>query len=173
MRCSTRDTEPTSTHDSFRPSRRVRTAPGGEAHDIFGHYVDDDALAGAPPRPVQDNQDTPKRSARTDEQPDPARSRASTGQSSDPARSRASTGQSSQPMSTRHVCLYVQVFLTDVWSTGTILRPYGTQKTLSPRSSLLAEFATFLADAIASLMYVGLIVFVAIVDFRTEHEQIL
>ncbi|KAI0702332.1 hypothetical protein BC835DRAFT_1321590 [Cytidiella melzeri] len=36
--------------DGFRPTRRVRTAPGGETHDIFGHYVDDDALASAPPR---------------------------------------------------------------------------------------------------------------------------
>lgn len=34
----------------FKPSRRVRTAPGGETHDIFGHYVDDDALASAPSR---------------------------------------------------------------------------------------------------------------------------
>lgn len=34
----------------FRPTRRVRTAPGGDTHDIFGHYVDDDALANAPPR---------------------------------------------------------------------------------------------------------------------------
>ncbi|KAI0792909.1 hypothetical protein C8Q75DRAFT_751889 [Abortiporus biennis] len=37
-------------NSDFKPSRRVRTAPGGETHDIFGHYVDDDALANAPAR---------------------------------------------------------------------------------------------------------------------------
>ena len=47
----TLDLESTSSSD-FRPTRRVRTAPGGETHDIFGHYVDDDALASAPPRDV-------------------------------------------------------------------------------------------------------------------------
>lgn len=36
--------------DGFKPTRRVRTAPGGETHDIFGTYTDDDALASAPPR---------------------------------------------------------------------------------------------------------------------------
>ncbi len=100
--------EGSSTQDSFRPSRRVRTAPGGEAPNIFGHYVDDDALAGAPPRPVQDTQETPKKSEVHAEGPsEAARSRASTGQSSDPARSRASTGQSSQRMSTRYIRLYM------------------------------------------------------------------
>ncbi|KIP07985.1 hypothetical protein PHLGIDRAFT_117639 [Phlebiopsis gigantea 11061_1 CR5-6] len=41
-----------SSGSDFRPTRRVRTAPGGETHDIFGHHVDDDALAAAPPRDV-------------------------------------------------------------------------------------------------------------------------
>ncbi|KAJ3484214.1 hypothetical protein NLI96_g5795 [Meripilus lineatus] len=39
----------------FRPSRRVRTAPGGDTHDLFGHYVDDDALANAPPKGSESN----------------------------------------------------------------------------------------------------------------------
>lgn len=49
---STFSTSPAESGSSgdFRPTRRVRTAPGGETHDIFGHYVDDDALASAPPR---------------------------------------------------------------------------------------------------------------------------
>ncbi|KAI0094101.1 hypothetical protein BDY19DRAFT_1053468 [Irpex rosettiformis] len=51
---------PASTN-TFRPSRRVRTAPGGETHDIFGTY-DDDALSSAPPKrdqaPKQAEQDT-------------------------------------------------------------------------------------------------------------------
>ncbi|GJF00767.1 hypothetical protein PsYK624_170680 [Phanerochaete sordida] len=44
----------------FRPTRRVRTAPGGDTHDIFGHYTDDDALAAAPPRqaPVEPQTDS-------------------------------------------------------------------------------------------------------------------
>lgn len=40
----------TSDDGGFRPTRRVRTAPGGETHDIFAHYTDDDALANAPSR---------------------------------------------------------------------------------------------------------------------------
>ncbi|EPS99201.1 hypothetical protein FOMPIDRAFT_1050935 [Fomitopsis schrenkii] len=36
--------------NAYRPSRRVRTAPGGGHTDIFGSSADD-ALAGAPPRP--------------------------------------------------------------------------------------------------------------------------
>lgn len=36
--------------DGFRPSRRVRTTPGGAHTNIFGHEDDDDALANAPPR---------------------------------------------------------------------------------------------------------------------------
>ncbi|EKM55894.1 uncharacterized protein PHACADRAFT_256825 [Phanerochaete carnosa HHB-10118-sp] len=49
---SASDAVPASTSDDggFRPTRRVRAAPGGETHDIFAHYTDDDALAGAPPR---------------------------------------------------------------------------------------------------------------------------
>ncbi|KAH9921049.1 uncharacterized protein B0H18DRAFT_880577, partial [Fomitopsis serialis] len=38
--------------NAYRPSRRVRTAPGGGHTDIFG-ADDSDALAGAPPRPDQ------------------------------------------------------------------------------------------------------------------------
>ncbi|PCH38795.1 hypothetical protein WOLCODRAFT_136451 [Wolfiporia cocos MD-104 SS10] len=37
--------------NAYRPSRRVRTAPGGAQTDIFG--VNDDALANAPPRSTQ------------------------------------------------------------------------------------------------------------------------
>lgn len=50
------DTEPeqSSSEMSFRPSRRVRTAPGGETHDLFSHTIDDDALASAPPVPGSD-----------------------------------------------------------------------------------------------------------------------
>ncbi|KAK7466906.1 hypothetical protein VKT23_003970 [Stygiomarasmius scandens] len=42
--------------DSFKPSRRVRTAPGGAHTDIFGNdfQAEDDALSRAPPRDVQD-----------------------------------------------------------------------------------------------------------------------
>lgn len=36
--------------DSFKPSRRVRTVPGGSHTDIFA-YDDDDALSHAPPKP--------------------------------------------------------------------------------------------------------------------------
>lgn len=75
--------EMTSTADSFKPTRRVRAAPGGDTHDIFGHHVDDDALASAPPR---------------GQEPPPAQSE------EQPARSRASTGKSEyQPMSTRYI----------------------------------------------------------------------
>ena len=42
--------EAAGTAASFRPTRRVRDAPGGPTHNIFGHTVDDDALASAPPR---------------------------------------------------------------------------------------------------------------------------
>ncbi|PIL30459.1 hypothetical protein GSI_07158 [Ganoderma sinense ZZ0214-1] len=35
----------------FKPTRRVREAPGGFTHDIFGSSADDDALARAPPNP--------------------------------------------------------------------------------------------------------------------------
>jgi len=38
--------------NAYRPSRRVRTAPGGGHTDIFG-ADDGDALVGAPPRPDQ------------------------------------------------------------------------------------------------------------------------
>ncbi|KAG6829669.1 hypothetical protein H0H92_003913 [Tricholoma furcatifolium] len=37
--------------DDFKPSRRVRTVPGGPHSDIFGPGDDNDALASAPPRP--------------------------------------------------------------------------------------------------------------------------
>ena len=33
---------------NFKPSRRVRTAPGGATHDIFGHNEGEDALSSAP-----------------------------------------------------------------------------------------------------------------------------
>ena len=39
-----------SANSSFKPTRRVREAPGGAHHDIFGTVDDDDALAGAPPK---------------------------------------------------------------------------------------------------------------------------
>ncbi|KAH8102850.1 hypothetical protein BXZ70DRAFT_752540 [Cristinia sonorae] len=42
-------TEANTDADESKPSRRVRSPPGGETHDLFGHYVDDDALANAPP----------------------------------------------------------------------------------------------------------------------------
>ncbi|KAH9857723.1 hypothetical protein C2E23DRAFT_748213 [Lenzites betulinus] len=35
----------------FKPTRRVRDPPGGRQHNIFGDSADDDALAGAPPKP--------------------------------------------------------------------------------------------------------------------------
>ena len=57
--CTT--TESTNSNDEFRPTRRVRTAPGGETHDIFSHYVDDDALAAAPPK----NEAAPEEQAST------------------------------------------------------------------------------------------------------------
>ncbi|KAI0073402.1 hypothetical protein K474DRAFT_1666638 [Panus rudis PR-1116 ss-1] len=34
----------------FKPTRRVRTAPGGETHDIFGTYADDDDVLSQAPR---------------------------------------------------------------------------------------------------------------------------
>lgn len=34
----------------FKPSRRVRTVPGGPHSDIFGVDAEDDALSTAPPR---------------------------------------------------------------------------------------------------------------------------
>ena len=40
----------TASNDDFRPTRRVRTAPGGATHNIFGGDEDDDALSLAPPR---------------------------------------------------------------------------------------------------------------------------
>ncbi|KAJ3507613.1 hypothetical protein NLJ89_g6205 [Agrocybe chaxingu] len=40
--------DPASSPETFRPSRRVRTAPGGPTSDIFGHDVNDDALSQAP-----------------------------------------------------------------------------------------------------------------------------
>lgn len=33
---------------NFKPTRRVRTAPGGETHAIFGHDEGEDALSSAP-----------------------------------------------------------------------------------------------------------------------------
>ncbi|KZT03402.1 uncharacterized protein LAESUDRAFT_729215 [Laetiporus sulphureus 93-53] len=39
-----------STQPAFRPTRRVRTAPGGITHDIFGVHDNGDPLASAPPR---------------------------------------------------------------------------------------------------------------------------
>lgn len=47
------DTEvPTATAsvDGFKPTRRVRTVPGGPSTDIFGNSVDDGVLATAPPK---------------------------------------------------------------------------------------------------------------------------
>ncbi|KAI0668563.1 hypothetical protein C8Q78DRAFT_1047816 [Trametes maxima] len=38
--------------DDFKPTRRVRDPPGGRQHNIFGDNIDDDALAGAPPKPA-------------------------------------------------------------------------------------------------------------------------
>ena len=38
--------------DSFKPSRRVRTVPGGPHTDIFAQEDDGDALSHAPPKPV-------------------------------------------------------------------------------------------------------------------------
>lgn len=36
----------------FKPSRRVRTVPGGPHSDIFSHHADEgDALSSAPPKP--------------------------------------------------------------------------------------------------------------------------
>ncbi|KAF8226187.1 hypothetical protein L208DRAFT_1425184 [Tricholoma matsutake] len=36
--------------DEFKPTRRVRTVPGGPHSDIFGHEDEDDALSTAPPK---------------------------------------------------------------------------------------------------------------------------
>jgi hypothetical protein len=38
------------TTDGFKPTRRVRTVPGGPSTDIFGNSVDDGVLAMAPPK---------------------------------------------------------------------------------------------------------------------------
>lgn len=46
--------------DSFKPSRRVRTAPGGSHTDIFAPEDVGDALSYAPPMPVIDAQVRPK-----------------------------------------------------------------------------------------------------------------
>ncbi|KAF8892697.1 hypothetical protein BD779DRAFT_1510447 [Infundibulicybe gibba] len=41
----------TNPSDEFKPTRRVRTVPGGPHTDIFSHDVEDDALSTAPPKP--------------------------------------------------------------------------------------------------------------------------
>ncbi|KAF8061460.1 hypothetical protein FPV67DRAFT_1673104 [Lyophyllum atratum] len=43
-------TEPSSANDDFKPTRRVRTVPGGPHSDIFGHSDEGDALSLAPPK---------------------------------------------------------------------------------------------------------------------------
>ncbi|KAJ3770995.1 hypothetical protein FB446DRAFT_742094 [Lentinula raphanica] len=46
----TPSTSSTSTSEAFKPSRRVRQAPGGGHTDIFGENDEDDALSQAPPK---------------------------------------------------------------------------------------------------------------------------
>ncbi|KAF9451218.1 hypothetical protein P691DRAFT_808408 [Macrolepiota fuliginosa MF-IS2] len=51
---------PVSPSNSFKPSRRVRTAPGGTHSDIFGYEEDDDdALSNAPPKPSAAEEQAP------------------------------------------------------------------------------------------------------------------
>ncbi|CAL1703716.1 unnamed protein product [Somion occarium] len=53
--------------NAFKPSRRVRTAPGGETHNIFGSYEDDDVLSTAPSRGAPAEQVTPPEESKTSE----------------------------------------------------------------------------------------------------------
>lgn len=46
--------------DAFKPSRRVRTVPGGPHSDIF-NLEDDDALSQAPPKPAESQVGSPGR----------------------------------------------------------------------------------------------------------------
>jgi len=48
------DSDPAAETDSFKPSRRVRTVPGGPHTDIFAPEDIGDALSHAPPRPIID-----------------------------------------------------------------------------------------------------------------------
>jgi hypothetical protein len=52
--------DPAAQPDSFKPSRRVRTVPGGSHTDIFAPEDVGDALSHAPPMPVIDAQVRPK-----------------------------------------------------------------------------------------------------------------
>ena len=52
--------DPAVQSDSFKPSRRVRTVPGGPHTDIFTPEDVGDALSRAPPMPVIDAQVRPK-----------------------------------------------------------------------------------------------------------------
>ncbi|CAL1703714.1 unnamed protein product [Somion occarium] len=64
--------------NAFKPSRRVRTAPGGETHNIFGSYEDDDVLSTAPSRGAPAEQVTPPEESKTSE---PERARTTTSRS--------------------------------------------------------------------------------------------
>ncbi|KAI0730380.1 hypothetical protein C8Q72DRAFT_261062 [Fomitopsis betulina] len=57
--------------NSYRPSRRVRTAPGGGHTDIFDNDADD-ALAGAPLRPSQSSPAVASPQATVESSPNPA-----------------------------------------------------------------------------------------------------
>jgi len=48
----------TSATDTFKPTRRVRTVPGGPHTDIFAHDDEGDALSMAPPKPVDEQTST-------------------------------------------------------------------------------------------------------------------
>ncbi|KAM5535564.1 hypothetical protein V8D89_010731 [Ganoderma adspersum] len=59
----------------FKPTRRVREAPGGFTHDIFGSSADDDALSRAPPNPVSGTSEqaqAPAVETNADSEPAPA-----------------------------------------------------------------------------------------------------
>lgn len=46
--------EQTIATDAFKPTRRVRTVPGGPHTDIFAQDDEGDALSMAPPKPVDE-----------------------------------------------------------------------------------------------------------------------
>ncbi|PPQ72493.1 hypothetical protein CVT24_003256 [Panaeolus cyanescens] len=50
---TSQETESASATDAFKPTRRVRTVPGGPHSDIFAHDDEGDALSNAPPRSGQ------------------------------------------------------------------------------------------------------------------------
>ncbi|KAJ3760213.1 hypothetical protein EV360DRAFT_81410 [Lentinula raphanica] len=66
----TASTSSTSTSEAFKPSRRVRQAPGGGHTDIFGENDEDDALSQAPPK-ESEGTDSGTNTTRTQEEAEP------------------------------------------------------------------------------------------------------